>query len=353
MDLHGTIHFTNSATFRRSVANSVKLIPYVSRFVAACFILGAAVAHADQLRLSNGDVISGKLLSHADGVIRFNSPVLGTLELKETDASIVTQVSDEERAEKGRGRSSAVGAGKGPGEQSKPANRWLSKVDIGLNWQSGSKEKRDFSARFDSERQLGRSHYRIQSRYLLSETNGTKSTDSRYAGLRWRRDLNQRWFSQTHTSYFDDDVREIDLNLDQNVGVGYRLLVDERAKANFGTGVTIQYRHAAGIDEGVAKFGEFFQDFAWRFHERFEFSQEASALFSPDKRPIGIDSLVPGAILPEDVLNYRVAFESVLRGQLTESLSLNLRYEYRFDNAIANRDARVDQRITTGLGYAF
>lgn len=310
-------------------------------------MLGVAVAHADQLRLANGDLITGELVSHENGVIRFKSPILGTLELKDTAASIVADSPKEKQ--KAKDSSGEVGLGKPIG----PGSKWRSKVDVGLNWQNGSKEKRDVNLRFESQRQAGSSQYRVQSRYLLSETNGTKSADSRTAGLRWRRDLNKHWFSQTHTTYSDDDVRGIDLNLDQNVGLGYRLLASDRAKANFGAGVTVQYRHAAGLDEGVAKFGELFQDLVWRFHDRFEFSQEASALFSPDERPLGVMSQVPGAVVPADVPNYRLSFESVLRGKLTESMSVNLRFEYAFDNAIVNRNARADQRISTSLGYAF
>jgi putative salt-induced outer membrane protein YdiY len=331
----------------------VKLNPLLTRLVSICFIFGPGVAHADQLRLSNGDVISGELVSHEDGMIRFNSPILGVLELCENDASIMAEIPEEKRGKGRRDSSSSDSDTDENGISSIPGRQWRSKLDVGLNWQNGSKDKRDVSIRFESERQAGNSHYRIQSRYLLSETNGTKSADTRSAGLRWRRDFNERWFSQTHTVYSDDDVREIDLNLDQNVGLGYRLLAGDRAKANLGAGVTLQYRHAAGLDEGLAKFGEFFQDLVWRFHERFEFSQEASALFSPDERPVGIMSQIPGVVVPEDVANYRLAFESVLRGKLTETMSVNLRFEYAFDNAIANRDARADQRVTTSLGYVF
>lgn len=351
MKIHRTKTFTKLATFRSSIVTSVKLNFLLTRLASLCFIIGAAVSHADQLRLSNGDVITGELVSHEDGVIRFNSPVLGTLELNEAAASIVTEASKETPAASGGTPSPAASTGADEGKKSKAASKWLSKVDVGFNWQNGSKDKQDVSVRFESRRKFDKSDLRFQTRYLLSKTNGTTSADSLDAGLRWRRDFNERWFSQTNTTYYDDGVREIDLNVDQNVGFGYRLLTSDRAKANFGAGVTVQYRHASGIDEGVAKFGEFFQDLVWRFHERFEFSQEASALFSPDERPLGLPS--SGMRVSTGVSNYRLIFESVLRGQLTETMTVNLRYEYKFDNAIANRDARADQRITTGLGYAF
>lgn len=333
------------------LVNMLRLIKHPGLVLA---ILGVACASADELRLANGDVLRGKLVSQEEGRIRFASPVLGVIDVAESSAKVVRGSTDPESATSGDAHAPNTGGELSIGDGKLAAgSNWRSKVDVGFNWQDGSKEKQDISLRFESRRKLGRSDYRIQARYLFSETNGTTSADSRDAGLRWRRDFNERWFSQTNTTYSDDAVREIDLNVDQNVGFGYRLLTSERAKANFGAGVTVQYRHAAGADEGVAKFGEFFQDLVWRFNERFEFAQEASALYSPDDRPLGAPTGPPGMIVLSDVPNYRISFESVLRGYLTTTLSLNLRFEYEFDNAIANRDARADQRISTSLGYAF
>ena len=56
---------------------------------------------------------------------------------------------------------------------------------------------------------------------------------------------------------------------------------------------------------------------------------------------------------PGDVQNYRVRFNSTLQGRVTDRISMNLRFEYEFDNTIADRDAKSDQRISSSLGYAF
>lgn len=333
-----------------------QLIFQLAPFIAA---LGFSQVRADHLRLANGDVISGQLVSQVDGVIRFSSPILGVLELKESEASVVAKNDKEQSAPKEKRVAKSRPQSDGGDEDvdingtSTPGGKWRSKVSFGFNWQDGKKQQRDINLRFEADRKSGPNQYRFQTRYRFTDTNGTMNADRRDAGVRWRREFDERWFSQTNTTYFDDNVREIDLNIDQNVGVGYKLIKSDRAKASVGAGVTVQYREAAGIKDGIAKFGEFFQDLVFRLNDRVEFAQEAAALFSPDDRPLGTLSSGPMVVVPKDVANYRVTFQSVLRGRVTESVTVNLRYEYEFDNAVINRDARADQRVSTSLGYVF
>lgn len=333
----------------------MKIAHFITRLVPVIALCGIACARADRLHLANGDVLSGEVVAQADGIIRFVSPILGVLEIKETEASIVVAEPQEDAKVAAKPRAQ----GKGDDEDveirdhAMPGSRWNSRISVGFNWQDGGKQQRDVNLRFESERKLGHSQYRVQARYRLTATNGTTNADRRDAGLRWRREFDERWFTQTNTTYFDDNVREIDLNLDQNVGVGYRLLTGDRARASVGAGVTVQYRDADGAETGVAKFGEFFQDLLVRFNDRIELAQEAAALFSPDDRPLGATAMNPSNVVPEDVANYRILFNSVLRGRVTDSITVNLRYEYEFDNAIVNRNARTDQRVTTSLGYVF
>jgi putative salt-induced outer membrane protein YdiY len=55
----------------------------------------------------------------------------------------------------------------------------------------------------------------------------------------------------------------------------------------------------------------------------------------------------------EEAENYKVRFNSSLQGKLSERISLNLRYEYEYDNAILDKNGRTDRRVTSSLGYSF
>ncbi|HUG12091.1 MAG TPA: DUF481 domain-containing protein [Opitutaceae bacterium] len=326
-------------------------------FPSALAIVAIACANADELRLANGDVLKGQLVSIANGRIEFLSPVLGTIQVDSSQATVSTSTEVTTAATPvptAAPTGSAAKADKPKQASGDPRNsRWRSKVDLGFNWQDGRKSRQDVNVRYEGERNIGRNNYRLQARYVFSESNGTTSADRRDAGLRWRHEVNDRWFSQAQTTYLDDAVKHIDLNFDQNVGMGYRWLKRDHAKANVGAGMTLQYRDAAGIDNNFSEFAVLFQDLVWRFHERFEFAQEAGALYSPKGQPLNPTSVGNVQYTAADVPNYKFTFQSVLRGKVTESMSVNLRYEYEFDNAVLNRDARSDQRISTSLGYMF
>ena len=333
-------------------------IEWFSRLVPPALALVAIVcANADELRLANGDVLKGQLVSIENGHIEFLSPVLGTIRVDSSQATVST-------ATEVTAPAVAVPAAVSSGPEAKAGKPtavagdlkdapWRSRIDLGFNWQDGRKSRQDVNVRYEGERTVGRNNYRLQARYVFSKTEGTTSANRRDAGLRWRHEVNDRWFSQSQTTYLDDAVKAIELNFDQNVGMGYRWLNRDHTKANVGTGMTLQYRDAAGIESGFSEFAVLFQDLVWRFNDRFEFAQEAGALYSPKGRPLNPTS--PGYVEFDnsDVPNYKFTFQSVLRGQLTESMSVNLRYEYEFDNAVLNPDARSDQRISTSLGYVF
>jgi putative salt-induced outer membrane protein YdiY len=331
---------------------------WFNRLVPPALALIAIVcANADELRLANGDVLKGQLVAIENGRIEFLSPVLGTIHVdsSQATASTSTEVTAAATPVPAAAPSGADAKAGKPKQASSDVrdSPWRSRIDLGFNWQNGRKSRQDVNVRYESERNLGPNNYRLQARYVLSESNGITSADRRDAGLRWRHEVNERWFSQAQTTYLDDAVKNIDLNLDQNVGMGYRWMNRDHAKANVGTGMTLQYRDAEGIESGFNEFAVLFQDLLWRFNDRFEFAQEAGALYSPKGRPLNPTSSGNVEFDYSDVPNYKFTFQSVLRGQLTKSMSVNLRYEYEFDNAVLNRDARSDQRISTSLGYVF
>lgn len=325
----------------------------------ALAIFAASVACADSLRLANGDVLTGKLVSHEDGRIKFASPVLGVIEVDDASATVAATAPDAEPEAVAAVAQDETPPADAESETDALAKagldtRWKSKIDLGFNWQDGRKNRRDLNIRLEAERKTERNQYRAQGRFLLARDNGTTSTDRRDASLRWRREFGKRWFSQTNTTYSDDSVKDIQFNIDQNVGVGYRFLRSEKASASVGAGVTAQYRDTvADIDDGLGQFGEIFQDLKWKFHPRFELSEEVNALYSPDGQPLRTATGNPVNLASNDVPNYKVNFSSVLRGRITEAMTVNLRFEYEFDNAIIDRNARSDRRVTTSIGYAF
>lgn len=315
-----------------------------------------ASSKAAELHFSNGDRISGEVVKRTDGKIHFLSPVLGNLIISETEAVIIETPDTPAESlaglppviEQVRLRDADVPR---PEQRPAPPPKWKGKLEFGFNNHSGRIEAKSLNLRGEATYVKKANNYRVNARYLYGETTGLITSDRRDAAFRWRRELSGKVFAQTATSYFSDRVARVDVNLEQNAGFGYKFLTQDRSTASVGGGLTLQYRDAAGVENGTTVLGEFFQDYSYKINGRLTFSQDLNALYSPDPRT---RTVIAGAsALSEEADNYKIRFNSTLQGKLSERISLNLRYEYEYDNAILLRENRSDQRVSSSLGYSF
>jgi hypothetical protein len=135
--------------------------------------------------------------------------------------------------------------------------------------------------------------------------------------------------------------------------LGYNILKGGRQTASAGAGLTYQYREAEGVEQGGTFLGEFFQDYAFKFNGRLSFLQSLNALYSPDGRAHLASSGAVPVLIDTHAEDYKVRFNSTLQGRFSERISLNLRYEYEYDNAILDKNGRTDRRVTSSVGYSF
>lgn len=361
----------------------ILLIVFVSILAAVCT---PSSADAAELHLRNGDRITGEVTSRADGKIYFRSLLAGDIVVLETDGVVIESVETPVEPLVGLPPSKQDGAVRpgvnasktaqsvvqkatsGPQPATSPAapaavtpkagppplpSRWKGKVEFGFYQQSGRLDTLNTSLRADAERESGRNHYKATGRMLYGKQSDKVSTDRADASFRWRHQLSARMFAQSVTSYLSDTIKKIEDNYEQNLGIGYALYKRDRHVINIGGGLTAQYRDATGIDEKVAGLAEIFQDYTYRVNGRLTFLQDALAQYSPisqDNYTLRNNAIVP---IAGDVQNYRFRFNTTLQGKITDHISMNLRFEYEFDNTIVQGAGKSDQRISSTLGYAF
>ncbi len=324
-----------------------------------------------ELQLANGDKLSGELIWRADGKIRFRSPILGDLTVSETDAALLTlpEALDPAAAAHDPAPKATVPArssippvatgdtpspAKAVAQAAAPAKeRWKGKVELGSVQQSGRADTLSYNLRGESEKNTGRHTLRATGRVLYAEQNDRPSADRQDAAFRWRYQLSKRTFAQAQSTYYGDAIIQIQTNLEQNLGLGYRIVDQPRQVVNVGGGVTAQYREWEAGTNGWAPYAELFQDYTFKINDRITFNQDAVAQYSPSDRAFNIPNRnSPKFVNPEEQ-NYKVRFNSTLQGKVTERVSVNLRFEYELDNAIQVEDARETQRLTSSIGYAF
>jgi putative salt-induced outer membrane protein YdiY len=345
----------------------IPLLHRLRRRITGAILLGSVSlgAFASELQLTNGDKITGTLVSRTSETITFKSPILGEFTVSRDQAKIILDTdSPETHVESLAGLPPSPEppqTTKKPGTKKDSINAedeskvapWKGKLEFGFRQQQGRRDAINFDIRASAKRKLEIDSFSLDARLLYGEQ-GDRTINDRYDGsFRWRRELSERTFAQTLTSFTRDELKNIDQNWEQNVGAGFRVMKTEDHTLNLGGGLTGQYRESTDVESGFFALVELFQDYQYQINSRLIFLQEAVAQYSPDSQTRFITvANQPTASLPGET-NYKLRFNTTLQGKLSQRLSLNLRFEYEFDNAVANEDARIDQRITSSIGYGF
>lgn len=349
------------------------------------------VAAPDQLRFKNGDRLTGTLIRQDDAVIVFASDALGEITIPQQGAMVIkgsdpdgipvealvgiapieTDTPDSpppaEETKPAKPKSDSPSPRQKPGADEQKtaaetaktldgetkASDWDGKLEFGLRQQQGRRDVFALDIRGSADRTIGDNDLRAKARLLYGEQDGRVNNDRYDASFQWRREIGERTFAQSLTSYFQDDLKDINRNWEQNLGAGIRLFDNKEHVVNLGAGLTGQYREAELAQSGFFTLVEIFQDYTYRFNKRITLRQNAQAQYSPEggTRFLSVGTQPSAAILEAD--NYKIRFNTVLQGKLTRKLSMNLRFEYEYDNAVRPQTARTDQRIISSIGYAF
>jgi len=344
----------------------------LSSILAFVFAGSVECLVAAELRLSNGDRITGTLIERSEGKLHFRSALLGDLVVDEHAATLVedeplvaaneSEITDAQLAQAQAEVEIEVGAepeasvvaiaesaesgesASSTGVQVPPRVTWSGQIELALFSQTGRSTNKNTSFRFEASRVSKRNHYRLRSRYLYGQNATQVSNDRINADLRWRRELGPRLFAQSQTSYLRDRVAQIAFNAEQNVSLGYQVFKDARHDLNAGGGATGLYRDVTGPSQNSLYLAEAFQDYTYKLNQRFTITEGLNLLYSPDGRVVGTSA---------DNSHYKIRFNSALQGKMTERIALTLRFEYEYDNSIIVKEARTDQRITSSIGYSF
>lgn len=338
------------------------------RWLSHCFLTlllaGAPRAHAATTAtwtLRNGDRLTGELVEDDGEVLEIRHAQLGLISLPK--AALLPEPAPAATPAPPVAPAVAATATPTPADQAAPARPaprtpadqvapkpWRRQVEFGFSQQSGTTPKEDLTLRTQLDGRVGANTYRGTARFLRAETDDQTVTDRREADFRWRRELGKRVFTQTLTTYAADDVRGIDLSLEQQLGGGYRLLDAPRHKANLGLGLVVQHLDREAFTGTTAVLGSLFQDYTLSLGQRVKLTQETNVLVAEG----GGFSAQGGrsqVVAPPSNGSFRVRFSSVAESKLNAHLSLKLRYEYDYDRSVADTELRAEQRITTSLGY--
>ncbi|OUW17855.1 MAG: hypothetical protein CBD18_03785 [Opitutales bacterium TMED158] len=339
---------------------------FVAAFLAVFTALMGASLTADEVtvHLENGDRLKGVLISEGD-TIAIRHSLLGEVTIRKESISRLERGSEANEAKASAGAVKARPSGnpkpdRANAEQAKEPSagkqadtfvepkqswtraaiqaltfeNWTRQFEFGMNNQRGRRIKEDYSLRYTMRRRIDKNDFRFLAQKFYGETDDDVTSDRTLSSFRWRKDISPGAFYQTDTIYSADAVKEIDLSLQQKLGLGYRFVDRKDLKVNTGLGLSSRYR-----DDTRGNNSDYllslFEDVDYRLSPRFRLTQD-----------FGI------SLPPENHEEYEIEFQTGVVSKLSESLHMSVRYQLQYDRS-QPRDRREDQRFVSSIGFDF
>ena len=344
---------------------------------AVCVLLAMglpASIHGATLILSNGDRLTGYVVKQSEGKIYFHSDFLGDVVAPQDKARVVEsprqialsvpgsapapQPVAKASAPPAKPPAIAVSERIRPPAPAKPDVKvrrppWTGKVEFGYENHESTVRTVNATMRATLERTLGRDNFVLKGSYLYGISAGQPNIERNDASFRWRHTMSGRMFAQSLATYNSDKIRLLNRRLEENVGIGYKVLGISRHTVDIGAGVSGLYLDAVGVKPGFGYLANIFQDYTFKINERFTLTEDASVQYSPETPGQFVYVATQTTPLYRNAQDRIFGLNSTLQDKITSRLSLNLRFEYEYESAIPNPSARADERITTSLSVGF
>lgn len=221
-----------------------------------------------------------------------------------------------------------------------PLKGWKSTFHLGFVARRGDDSDNDLVVRFRSERATpaGNDH-RLQVRYYYAEDvmedNRKVGTDDQLtADYRYRHGLSEHYFVQSDSRYYRDAIKQMDYEVTQTVGVGYRTKRD-RWNLSLTPAAGVQWRQVAGEEDTHGVVG-LYQNFDMALTQTLKVRQDLDYLVSV-----------------EDSGDFSSRFGLELNQKIGALWSFALRYDFTYDSIVGKDASEDQQRLAVTLGVDF
>ena len=212
---------------------------------------------------------------------------------------------------------------------------WGGNVRMGMNISSGDQQWTETAIRGNLEiKQPGDPNfYRFTGSYTYRETEksngGTYKSTDRYDGaFIYRRSFSDdNWFIQNSVSARVDQIKGIDHEVQELVGVGYKLTPSNQFELLFGGsgGLEDYQTNSDDTRNGVNQVLNVFEEFTWKPFTRTSFVQKFNYYWEPDYTE-----------------RYNYVMTAAVRIRLTDLLGFEFSYNKNYDNDVGNGNERND-----------
>lgn len=330
----------------------------------AVWVLLASPGHGDEVFFRNGDRLTGKIKSAADGKMLIGTVVAGdvTIDMKQvktfmTDEAIEMHLVDGTvvkqafvpAEEEGKVRTVGGGAA-GPqtvavtavSKVNPPPVRWEGSLTVGAMVSRGNTETENVNARGEAIRRGKEDRITVGGGYLYGREKvkgtGERNTtaDNWFAMGKYDRFLSKKLYAYGIERVERDSIAELDLRSTTSAGVGYQWW--EGAKSNFLTEAGPSWLYEDYSNGGGG------DHFAVRLAYRYDRKLNDKVKF------IHSTEYLPSV---QDFGDYNLSSEAGIRVDLTGQFFVEMKVEWRRDATPAPGTEEDDFRYLAGVGWKF
>jgi putative salt-induced outer membrane protein len=305
-------------------------------FVLVCLIASTVCSRGADivLRLKNGDLLTGSILSEADGRIRLKHAFLGEILVPVSEIAVrnVPEIAITKTAEV---KTIIPKPAPVPPTAPRP-KRWNFELQAGMDLGFGSTERQLYNLRGKAAHSIGRLRNSFDYMFTFGKTDGVKSADRMDASLKTDFDLRGRYFLYDLGGVGYDEVRRINLRYEVGPGVGYHIVRRDKLKVNVELGGNYQVHELSDGAQSESFFYRLAEDSFWQVTPKLAFDQRLE--------------FFPGIA---DMGQYRLRFEGNMRYALRSNLYLNMTALDLYDNRPARGVVKNDLQLRSSVGLKF
>jgi len=319
---------------------------------------------AETIQLVNGDSLNGEVIEDHSTYILFKHAQLGSIRIERSSLltlpeSTIEAIRENQQADSSSPQttedatssdtavheaSGAADASPDVIEELDPA--WLlvlqninAKIGFSFNLKQASTDTRDIRFFFNSAWQSGINDYKIDTEYRYGKTDDDIK-DNRYkAVFRYRRQNNTSLFFQSNTAFKNDEVRNIQLWLEQAIGMGWKNTLNNYFEYSLGPQIKTVYEdleNPPADHDDISIVGSLFQDSIYKISDSYTLNQEAEVYLNPEN--------------PD---NWGHSFTVDLEGRITKAMSIRLGLEWNYDNLVSEDVSKNETIFNSSLLYTF
>lgn len=200
-----------------------------------CLTLAVAPALADEIHLSSGEILEGRVVERTDDGIVVEHDILGRLEIATADLAYVPTVSLDVEIEK------ATAAGQIPAAEPVPeaddAADWVVKAEIGATGKDGNSDSLDLRAAINGLLEQEDTRLKLGAKYLYGESEDVKNKDEFQATALHDWFLpGSDWFVFAGSEFLIDEFEAYESRLTLSAGAGYDWIKNEKTTTTFRLG---------------------------------------------------------------------------------------------------------------------